>query len=710
MRRPDHRYRCLRGALAAGLLAFSPLGLQGASDDNADRDPAELSVSGLSWWKNRELRLTLDRLLGEERGPTMDANAVEDAVFLALSALETDGFLEPRMTAVLKHADGEESRHEFDSGLTTLLPRPLSVTTVELEIDRGVRSTFHEVRFTGLTAIPGDEAEGVFLPGDTLWLVAAERAYSPGRLRRGLDVLQEQLQQLGYAEARLITENLVVDEDTGRVTLDVVVTEGPLWRVDSLRHAGNGATEVALEGLDDRTGVPWNFLWQQDVSAAIRQQYYQAGYPDVAVRLTREAGPALEGGRPVQAIAEITPGPQVRVGEIKFTGDLRTRPQVLRRRATAEPGDLLNPLSLERMRYRLGQLGIFDSVELRYEPSDGVVRDAIFVLDESPRWEASLLLGYGSYEQLRGGVELRQSNLFGRAHLSRLQLVQSLKSSQGDYTYTVPELFGERVDGTVRLFGFQREEQAFVRQEFGGSVSLRRPAPWIRADATVGYTFQALRSKDNELETREIDETAVTVASVDLGLSHDGRDNPLRPRQGYRWFTQIESASKVLGGEVDYQRFEFGLSVHKRIGRGRWAHAGLTHGVLTTYGADSDRDLPVNKRFYPGGDSSIRGYQVGEAAPLAPDGRFIGAKTYTLINLEFEQTVTGNWSAVVFVDGLGIAAKLADYPFDEQLVSAGAGIRYQTLIGPLRLEYGRNLNRREGDPGGTLHFSIGFPF
>jgi outer membrane translocation and assembly module TamA len=249
-----------------------------------------------------------------------------------------------------------------------------------------------------------------------------------------------------------------------------------------------------------------------------------------------------------------------------------------------------------------------------------------------------------------------------------------------------------------------------VRQEYGGSVILRRPAPFIRADATAGYTYQALRIEDNELETREIDESQVTVASVDLGLNRDTRDNPLRPRQGYRWFVQVEAAAKALGGEVDYQRTEFGLSWHRPVGRGRWVHAGLTHGVLTTFGAASDRDLPVNKRFFPGGDSSIRGYQVGESAPLAPDGRYIGAKTVTLLNLEFEQTLTGNWTAVVFLDALGSASRLAEYPWDERLAALGIGLRYQTLIGPVRLEYGRNLNRREGDPGGTLHFSVGFPF
>ena len=131
--------------------------------------------------------------------------------------------------------------------------------------------------------------------------------------------------------------------------------------------------------------------------------------------------------------------------------------------------------------------------------------------------------------------------------------------------------------------------------------------------------------------------------------------------------------------------------------------------MVTTFGSDGST-LPVNKRFYPGGDNTIRGYQEGEAAPRGPDGLYVGAKTYLLGNLELEQAITPNWSVVAFGDAIGIAAALREYPFDQRLFAAGLGIRYQTMIGPVRLEYGRNINPRPGDHAGTLHFSIGYPF
>jgi outer membrane translocation and assembly module TamA len=89
---------------------------------------------------------------------------------------------------------------------------------------------------------------------------------------------------------------------------------------------------------------------------------------------------------------------------------------------------------------------------------------------------------------------------------------------------------------------------------------------------------------------------------------------------------------------------------------------------------------------------------------------FVGAKAYTQFNLEFEQALTSKWSVVVFGDALGTAVSLRDYPFAEKLYSAGLGVRYQTIIGPVRVEYGHNLNPRPLDPAGTLLLSIGYPF
>jgi outer membrane protein assembly factor BamA len=274
----------------------------------------------------------------------------------------------------------------------------------------------------------------------------------------------------------------------------------------------------------------------------------------------------------------------------------------------------------------------------------------------------------------------------------------------------VPSLFGSTTDGSARLFGLRREEPSFDRQEYGANVSLLFPLRRLGLSLTTGYTFKHVRASDSELATRATDAAQVDIGSINVGLLRDRRDNPLRPHKGYHVRLQLDSAARGLGSEVIYQQLVAGASYHTAWGSGRWLHLGLSNGVVTTFGAPEGTPVPINVLFFPGGESSIRGYQKGEAAPRGPDGLFTGAKAYTLANVELEQALTSKWSAVAFVDALGTTARLADWPFAEKLYSIGLGLRYQTVIGPLRVEYGYNLNPRAFDPSGTLLFSLGFPF
>jgi outer membrane protein assembly complex protein YaeT len=655
------------------------------------------------------MKLAMERILGIDRQPTLGSNSIEDIAFLLFSVLNDEGYQSPLVTIQTKDASGKTETHKLDRNLDVNLGRELAASEVHFDVKTGPRSYVEEIKIEGLHSVDVKTGESFFKPSQTLITTKAARAYSPSRVRRSAEKLRDELRFLGYAQAKVEAQR--VGADTGKggpVTLLVRVVEGPRWVSAGVRFGKVDPQEIGFK-LKSHDGQVWTPTLQQNITEEIRQAYYRKGYADVAVHVSPEVAPEHDNRREVLAIVQIESGPLVKVGEIRFEGNKHTNTAVLRRRIATNTGDPLDPVRLERSRYRLSHLGVFDAVDLRYDQAEGNVRDPVYVLREGPLYEANLLAGYGSYEQLRGGVEVRQMNLFGRAHQTRFELVQSMKSTRGEYRYTVPELFGETIDGTARVFGLQREELAFLRQEYGANLTLKRQVPWIGAEGTAGYTFQALKNRDNELTTRTADEKQVNVGSVDFGLTRDRRDSPLNPHRGYRWFGQVEAASRGLGGRVNYERFELGGAYHFSLGRWQYVHVGLMHGVLTTFGTN-DVTVPVNKRFFPGGDSSIRGYQDGEAAPRGDDGRFIGAKTYTLLNIEYEQVIAESWSLVVFSDSLGSAAKLADYPFAERLYSVGLGLRYQTIVGPIRLEYGRNLNPRPEDPRGTLHLSIGFPF
>ena len=706
-----------RNGLLAGMILAGAMGELGAQPQPEERavepvEPAELSVRGFGWFRNLELKRTLRVLLGEgERRRVFDAGFIEDASLVLNSELVEAGFFESTVRAEWVAEDGRRGEALLDAELSEPLPRPLAARELRLVAVPGLRAVVEEVEIDGLAEIEREDAVAFFRPDAGLYTPASVRAWSPARVRRAAAQLREALRARGFSEATVRVDETWPDPETGEVKLHVVVVEGPRWRVADWRADVAGGEELLGGVPEGLVGAPWSRALALDAAQTVRRRYFAEGHADVRVSWRAEPinGEAAAGERAVTAVAKVEPGPSWTIDEVRFEGLVKTR------RSTVEPrvdelerGDAYDPAEIDAARLRLARLGVFRRVEAAGEgPVDGGERDVLFRLAEEARWQASWLIGYGSYEQLRGAVELSRNNLWGLAHRDRVEIGQSFKASRGEYRYILPTLFDDKVEASGRIWGLRREEPSFVRLEYGAGTEASREIGWIDARGTAGLSYQVLQADEVELGSDAVDET--TVAALNLGLTRDVRDNPIRPRRGHRWSLQTETALPELGGESRYERVELAWSWHRPLGGDgaeRWLHAGVSHGFIEAAAGD----VPVNKLFFPGGESSIRGYAEGEATQRGADGRYVGVRSQWLVNLEFEQLVTGRWTLVLFSDTLGTAADMDDWPGTEVLTSLGLGVRYQSPIGPLRLEYGRNLNPRDGDPPGTLHFSIGFPF
>jgi outer membrane protein assembly factor BamA len=374
-------------------------------------------------------------------------------------------------------------------------------------------------------------------------------------------------------------------------------------------------------------------------------------------------------------------------------------------------GDLLNPIEVEACRYRLAQLGIFDSVALDYHPLQPDSREVLYEVKEGKTIDLSLLFGWGSYEMLRGGIEANLNNLWGLAHHVNVQAIQSFKSSSGQFTYTIPEWVGRDIDLFFDASALRREEVDFTRLEYGGGAGLHKYFQPAATDGVLRYNYRILNASDFS-SVEEVASEGLTnpaVGSITFEVKHDRRDNPLYPHNGYKVFLTVETATKYLGGDANFQSVVLSTSWHHPLGGGRYLSLGASQGADITFGSPAN-NLPFNSRFFPGGENSIRGYKEGEASPRNAEGQLVGAETYTLGTVEIEQALTAKWSLVVFSDSLGFARRIQQYPWDTGLFSVGGGLRWRTIIGPVRLEYGYNLNPRPGDPTGTLLFSLGYPF
>ena len=680
-----------------------------AAETNAPPE-ASFKISGYGFLGDLRLKRIIKLLEVPKKKPeTFDANFMEDTALILKSKVREDGYLNPTIV-ITAFRENEKKGTRYFWNETEPLPRPLQASEVRFKIRKGVLFHFEKIEFTGLTALKEKKALSYFIETSGLLPLKQNRVYSPERLKRGVANLEEVLNRMGFQDAKVTVGKIEQEEKSGSVIVRIDVMEGAKYLVRTVRQeVYYRETNAPSDVQTNVVGKTYSKWWEQDYAQSIRTNYYHQGYPDTAVSMQTERRESTGTNLVLDMLAVVKTGPRVRAGDVSFKGEKRTKEVMLSHRVPIQTGDWLDRLKAEHGQYRLARLGVFDSVELNYETVSTNLWDVRYDLKEGKRTEVSPLVGFGSYDLLRAGVEVDQYNLWGLAHSSKLKLVQSFKSSSGDYTYTIPELVGEEVDVFATANALRREEISFTRVEYGGGVGARKYfQPWA-TDVNLRYNYGILQATEQSANFVEEGAQSPTVGEVILDVRHDRRDNPLYPRRGYQLLANVEVATDNLGGDANFQRVELGGSYHLPLNDSEWIHLGLRHGFVATSGSTSN-NLPFTRRFFPGGQDSVRGYQEGEAAPRNAEHKIVGAETYTSANVEFEQGVTPKWSVVAFVDGVEFAEHLDHYPGDTYLISAGGGLRWKTIIGPVRLEYGYNLNPRPRDPIGTLQFSLGFPF
>jgi outer membrane protein assembly factor BamA len=672
------------------------------------------SIEGAGFFQNRTLkaRLAFLQSLETDQAVELDAALLEDSAFLLLQQLKRKGYLQPAVEATLTLGDTKRTV-TWTSPYSIQLDVEAVADTVSYEVMPGVMAYYDEVVVAGVTAINQEDLQRYFVPGGVLFKTKQSKVFTQENLDRRISRVLRTLDAQGYREAQLLSSKVKSDPQTGATSARLKFSQGPRYYVGevTLVTQRDGTEQVELVEMPAETVLTPD--WEQTQRTNYRNLAFEAGYPDASIIMqvsSAEMLVAAEGDvarKEAKVRIEVTWGELVRFKGARFVGDDATRRSLLRRQLNLEKDEPLNLLTASEARRQLMGLGIYKQVDMAVEPRVGASRELVYRLEPSVRQELKLLAGWGSYEQLRAGFKWEHKNPFGRAHRYEVEAKQSFKSSRAKATYSIPQVFGTEMLLYTNIEYSYREEISYERTNRGVAVGTAYATDdGLRLSAEYGF-FKEEADRENISDFQS--EESATVGSLRLRLSYDGRNDFLAPTSGWTVFSEYEVANQLLGGSVNFQRLEMGGSYHFAVSESSMIHIGLRGGSIFT-GENPETNIPFNRRFFNGGENTVRGYREGEASPLDVGGDEIGAETYALFNIEWEQRVFSKLSTVLFFDSV-LNARDGFFNGEEPaLNTVGVGLRYQTVVGPVRLEYGHNLNPRESDRSGSVHFSIGFPF
>jgi outer membrane protein assembly factor BamA len=477
------------------------------------------------------------------------------------------------------------------------------------------------------------------------------------------------------------------------------VREGARARLAAVGFEGASVADAVLSRVAGLS--PGSDYDQPDTLAAadrLRVHYYGLGHP--SVRVTPRVRP--EGGD-LAVVFGIAEGERVTIGRVAVSGLRHVREGLVRRVIGLDPGDPLDPRAVAEAERRLMDLGRFRRAAATV--SDDNPATVTFVVDEGERIVAGYLASYDDERNARGEVEGELRGLLG-AGLSlgaRVSAAPGLRDVRGhlDVPAFLPTggltLSAFRLSEDLPLVEGQEDGETFRRVLTGGQLQATRPLAG-RWDLLYGYRVKRVTIDSVFLSTTR------WVAGVDLSVLRDTRDDTLDARRGSFLSLTLEVAPKALGSDFDFVK-GYAQAVFNRPLRERWtwAHAyrlGLAH----VYGGEP---LVSDEGFEAGGANSIRGYAV---ASVGPEGYRFGRQAVLVVNQELRYHHPSGLGGAIFYDTGNTFATAGDLSPRELRHALGAGVRWISPVGLLRLDVGFPLDRREGESAARVFFSFGQAF
>lgn len=592
---------------------------------------------------------------------------------------------------------------------------------------------------------------------------------SNDRLRSDRETIRRRLADLGFRSAR-VESRLAVSPESDDLILIFDVTEGARATVADVVVRGN----VIAASSELRPSIPiadGDFLSPDDAregAGRIRDFYSQRGYLDARMEVEVVDLPDDR----VRLVYVISEGERAVVRQVEVAGNNISRTESVQRFLDFKPGDVLTMQSLRNTQRDLYATGAFREVEVDLKPvtsqgaeiGEGNRRLTVSLTEASPLL-LTYGLGYSTDHGPRASAQLTHTNLFGRVISGSLGLRGSRREQFAQIQLTDMRPFGKKWATTISAF-YNRDSELkpFVRRKVidpdlegqPPTFGISRIGAFIQTERKFrdlnSLRFRYLLERDKLLNPENIpeieitrNEAAIRLGKISAGITRDTRDSTLSPTRGQLVNAEHSLAARILGGNEsfnkffgNYQRYYTPPESLPFIGNSTFAFSARIGLAAAFKVQDRDEDgvieepemrLPISERFFSGGATTLRGFRFEEAGPqgiLEPRNANelptlfpLGGDALVILNFEFRYPLTRRLRLVPFYDLGNVFRSVGDISFRGMTNTVGLGLRFNTPIGPVGVDYGYLLDPPSfvtasgavlRQPRGTFHIRIGQTF
>jgi outer membrane protein insertion porin family len=621
-------------------------------------------------------------------GAIADAVLIQDNANKLRAFYEEEGYWLSRIVPIIK----------------TISPNEVSLT---YQIEEGPKIKIKKINIDGNKAISASKIKKA-METKEWWLfsfITSSGYYKKDRMDTDIEKIKDLYFNNGYIKVAVGEPKTWLTEDKKGMLITIPISEGDQYRISSVEFSGNkvfgdDAIRKRITMLPDK---PFSKETLKKDIFSISELYSENGYALITV--TPDLIPD-ESKKLVKIALKIDEGAKYKIGRIEISGNTKTRDKVIRREISFDEGDTFNSALIKRSYEKINNLNFFETVDLVPKPrSEEKLVDIDVKVKERPTGSFSIGGGYSSVEKVIGMVEVTQGNLFGKGQLVKLRGELGSKTTYYDLTFRDPWFLDMPVSLTANIYKTTTSE--FIEYDkkatgFGLALGKRLSEYWY---GEIAYNFENVNISNVAKNASLIikDQEGVRVTSrITPSLIRDARDNYLDPSRGSRNSIYVTYAG--IGGTNHFVKTELDSAWYFPIGsttamlRGRFGYAKGIGG----------EELPLYDRFYVGGIYTIRGLGFGDAGPKdEKTGDPIGGTEQLIFNTEYIFPLISDLKlkGVAFFDAGNSYDSFKN--FGALRYTTGAGVRWISPFGPIRIEWGYNLRKKEGEKSSRFEFAFG---
>lgn len=574
-----------------------------------------------------------------------------------------------------------------------------------LKADLGVQYVLGKVSTVSDDPLSGEELDGYFseLITDGSLIKREKAPFLEGYPAKGATNIENYLKSQGYWDAAVNVVS-VKKKPTGKVDIQLNIKRGKIHQILPPKFTGITPEQrlVIKKKSAPFAGKPATSENISSLTNAVHKHYRDEGYQFAKLGVSSRN---LAG---IEITYDINTGNLYQVRNITVTGNKVTKSSRFNRYIEPLIGETYRESDANEVSRKLLLTGAFESVRLipnKVTPNELDLK--LEVTEAKPRFVRAYG-GFASFDGLVLGASYTNQNFLNKLQNFSARTEISSRGLLGELSLTEPYFAGVDISQTNRLYALQRRYDGYKINQTGLESSFKwEPKASLTSRLYASIDYVNLDSAS--LTPEELGPPDYLNTKIGFEQSLDLRDNPVLPTDGFHARGLLEYGA--LSGDASNSYFRTDLNTSYRIQLKNKHKSKLLFRFNTgaIFPSDSS-DLPIDLRLFSGGVDSVRSFGERELGPLSLSGEALGGEAYWNASAEYIHPVNDLFSGVLFYDTGSVFSDAADYSFSNPSHSLGLGVRIDLPVGPVRFEYGFNLNQKPGEPSGAFHFAIGAQF